>query len=118
MSSAINSKRSALDVGGVPVPLQFDANDAARRSKLRHYLPHCLNGHETAGKQEQRFPAPVYLVVEVQTVDRGVAFLLVLVCGHVFSPSFVTSRFFVMCSEYTVLFSKQYAKAERHAARV
>jgi hypothetical protein len=72
----------ALDVSGVPVPLQFDADDAPRCGKLRHKLPHRLDGHEAAGKQHQRLPAPVYLVVEVQTVDRGVSAFLVLVCGH------------------------------------
>src|SRR6266571_1682316 len=87
----------ALDVGGVPVPLQLDADDAARRGKLRHNLSHCLNGHEATGKQYQRLPAPAYLIVEVQAVDRVIAFLLVLVCGHVFSPSFVTSMSFAMC---------------------
>src|SRR6266516_5580111 len=72
----------ALDVGGVPVPLQLHSDDAPRRGKLRHNLSHRLNGHEAAGKQYQRLPAPVYLVVDVEAVDQGVAFLRFVVCDH------------------------------------
>src|SRR6266487_6520241 len=55
---------------------------APRRGKLWHNLSHRLNGHEAAGKQYQRLPAPMYLVVDVEAVDQGVAFLLFVGCDH------------------------------------
>jgi hypothetical protein len=63
----------AVDVGGVPMPLQLDANDLARLGKFWHERAHRLDGHEAARQHDQRSTAaPMYLVVDIQAVDRGV----------------------------------------------
>src|SRR5579872_6201131 len=66
------------------MPLQLDADDAPCRGKLRHNLSRRLNGHEAARKQYQWLSTPIYLVVDVQTVDLSIPFLPVVVGVHGF----------------------------------
>jgi hypothetical protein len=65
----------AVDVGSVPMPLQLDADDLARRSELWDERAHRLDGHEAARQNDQWLAAPVNLIVQIQTVDRGVSHL-------------------------------------------
>ena len=58
-----------LDVGRMPLALELDSDDAPGRGKLWHDRAHRCDGHVGAGKQHQRLPAPMDLVVQVQTVD-------------------------------------------------
>jgi hypothetical protein len=57
--------KGTFDIGGMPMSLQLNTDDAPGCGKLRHNLSHRLYGHEAARKQHQRLPAPVYLIVEV-----------------------------------------------------
>lgn len=77
----------ALDVGGVAMSLQLNSDHTPLRGKLWHKLAHPLDGGEGSRKHHQRLPAPVDLVIKVQTVDRGIAARRLLVGSYGNPPS-------------------------------
>jgi hypothetical protein len=76
-----------LDICGVAMTLQLNGDHTPHRGQLGHKLSHRLDGGEGTRKHHQRLPAPVDLVIEVQTVDRGIAARRLLVGSYGSPPS-------------------------------
>src|SRR5215210_2858229 len=66
----------AIDIGSVPVSLEFDRDELPGLGQQWQHLSKVgLNGSETAMKQDQRFTGPVDFVVHLKAVHRGISHL-------------------------------------------
>src|SRR5262249_41696019 len=63
--------KGPVDVGGVPVRLQFDGDDLAAGGQPRRVVLHQADGHQRAVDQHQWAAGAPRLVIQLQAVDRG-----------------------------------------------
>src|SRR5258707_245817 len=87
-----------IDVGCVPMALDLDGDDLPGLGQVRQNLPHHADRHEATGKQNERFPRTMDLVIHLETVYFCVAALAVhalfigMRCHADFSFVFYLSR--------------------------
>src|SRR5260370_20042210 len=88
----------SIDVGRMPMALDLNCNDLPGPGQVWQNLPHHADRHEATGKQNERFPCTMDLVIHLETVYLCVAALAVHVlfirmrCHTDFSFVFCLSR--------------------------
>ena len=68
-----------IDVSRVPMALQLDGDDLPGLGQVWQNLFHHADRHEAAGKQNERFPRPMDLIIHLETVYLCIAALAVRV---------------------------------------
>src|SRR5882672_740586 len=73
----------SIDVSGAAVSLQVDGDDMVALCEQRQDGPEHLARPESAMQQDERPPAPMSLVIEVDAVDLGVLAGALRLCGPI-----------------------------------